>query len=79
MRRSAALPALLRTKKLWREHPTAPARADHVVQAGEPLLVPLVRLRDAGDLVEIPDNSGRPLSALTRAIREVCGHQPGLH
>jgi hypothetical protein len=70
---------MMRTMKLWRERPSDPATRDHGVELGEPLLVPLLRLKDAGDLAEIPDNSGLPLSALTRAIREVTGHQPGLH
>ena len=79
MRRSAAVSAMLRTMKLWREPPSDPAASDHRVELGEPLLVPLLRLRDAGDLAEIQENSGLPLAALTQAIRAVSGHQPDLH
>ena len=79
MRRSAAVSAMLRTMKLWREPPSDPAASDHGVELGEPLLVPLLRLRDAGDLAEIQDNSGLPLAPLTQAIRAVSGHQARLH
>jgi len=79
MRRRAALSALLRTMKLWRERPCATAASDHVVQRGEPLLVPFLRLRNARDLAEIPDNHVLPLSPLTQAIPAVSGQQPRLH
>jgi len=79
MRRSAAVSALVRTTKLWRERPSDPGTNNHGVERGEPLLVPLLRLKDAGDVAEIPENSALPLAALPQAIREVSGHQPGLH
>ena len=78
MRRSAAVSAMLRTMKLWREPPSDPAASDHGVELGEPLLVPLLRLKDAGDVAEIHENSKLPLAALARAIRAVSGHQPRL-
>ena len=78
MRRSAAVSAMLRTMKLWRERPSDPARIEHGVKLVEPLLVPFLRLRDAGDLAEIPDNSGLPLAPLTQAMREVSGDQARL-
>ena len=79
MRRSAAVSAMLRTMKLWRERPSDPGTNNHGVERGEPLLVPLLRLKDAGDVAEIQENSGLPLAALTQAIRAVSGHQPDLH
>lgn len=78
MRRSPVLPAVLRIMKLWRERPGAPAGAEHGVQLVEPLLVPFLCLRDAGDLAEIQDTSGLPLAALTQAMREVSGDQSRL-
>ena len=80
MRGSADVSAILRTMKLWRDHPIDPARIEHGVKLVEPLLVPFLSLRDAGDLAEIPDNSGLPLAPLTQAMRDVsasyCG-KPG--
>jgi len=79
MRRSAAVSALVRTTKLWRERPSDPGTNNHGVVRAEPLLVPLLRLKDAGDVAEIQENSGLPLAALTQAMRAVSGHQPDLH
>lgn len=77
MHPSPAVSAMCRTMKLLQEHPNDIARIDHVADMGEPLLVPLVFVGDAGDISEIQDNSGLPRSALTQAMREVSGMYPG--
>ena len=79
MRRSAAAAAMLgRVMKLcWGlPIPSDTARIEDVPERGEPLVLPYLCGRSAGDISETQDNSGFSHSALTEAMCEVSGFQP---